>query len=373
MIIAVNARMLVKDKMEGIGYFTYESMKRITKQQSGHEFIFLFDRPYDPSFIFSDNITPIVVSPPARHPILWYLWFEQSLPRVFKKIKADLFLSTDGYLSLASGQKTLAVIHDINFEHYPKDLPFFNRVYYRHYFPKYAKQAARIATVSEYSRQDIVKAYNVPESKIDVVYNGAGEHFAPLNDEQISAVRNKYTQGKPYFLFTGALHQRKNIANLMRAFDLFRQQSQEKFYLVLAGTKRWWTSEMESVYSGMKFREDVVFTGRLTEDELIAVSGAAYAITYVSNFEGFGIPIVEAFRCDVPVITSNITSMPEIAGDAAILVDPFSENSIADGMTRLAGDPALRMQLIEKGRVRKSSFSWDKTADSLWASVEKTI
>lgn len=373
MRIAVNARMLVKDKMEGIGYFTYESLKRITRQQSSHQFVFIFDRPFDPSFVFADNITPLVVAPPARHPILWYLWYEHALPGVLKKLKADLFLSTDGYLSLRAKQKTLAVIHDINFEHYPNDLPFFNRIFYRHYFPLYAKEAARIATVSDYSRKDISRAYHVPESKIDVVYNGAGENFTVLDPENANEVRSRYTRGKPYFLFIGALHQRKNIANLLRAFDLFRNRVEEDFCLVLAGTKRWWTTEMETVYQSMKWKENVIFTGRLEDDELQQVTGAAYALTYVSNFEGFGIPIVEAFRCDIPVITSNITSMPEIAGDAALLVDPFSETSIADGMIRLVNETALRNTLIEKGRIRKAAFSWDKTAAALWASIEKTV
>ncbi|MFN8144103.1 MAG: glycosyltransferase family 1 protein [Bacteroidia bacterium] len=373
MIIAVNARMLVKNKMEGIGYFTYESMIRITKRHSEHKFIFIFDRPYDSSFLFSDNITPLVVSPPARHPLLWYLWYEQSLPGVFKKIKADLFISTDGYLSLRSRQKTLAVIHDINFEHYPKDLPFFNRIYYRHYFPLYAKEAQRIATVSEYSRTDISKTYHVPESKIDVVYNGAGENFAPVSANEAESIRRKFSNGKPFFLFIGALHQRKNIANLLRAFDLFRSQVTEDYHLLLAGSKRWWTEEMENVLMNMNARNAVIFTGRLSDEDLQKVTGAAFALTYVSNFEGFGIPIIEAFRCDVPVITSNITSMPEIAGDAAILVDPFSEQSIAEGMIKMYASKELRDSLIEKGRIRREAFSWDKTAEALWSSVEKTI
>lgn len=373
MVIVVNVRMLLKNKMEGIGYFTFESMRRITVQHPEHEFIFIFDRPYDPSFHFSENITPVVVAPPARHPILWVLWYEFSLPRLFRKIKADVFVSTDGYLSLRSKVKTLAVIHDINFEHYPKDLPFFNRIFYRYFFPRYAAKSVRIATVSEFSKQDIVKTYGVPPEKIDVVYNGAGEDFVPLTATHISRVRNKISGGQPYFLFTGSLHQRKNIANLLRAFDQFREENNCSHRLVLAGTKRWWTTEMESVHKGMKHREDVIFTGRVSDEDLRDITGAAFALSYVSTFEGFGIPIVEAFRCDVPVITSRISSMPEIAGDAALLVDPFSIDSIAEAMTALVKDPALRNSLIEKGRKKRTAYSWDHTATSLWASIEKTV
>jgi glycosyltransferase involved in cell wall biosynthesis len=123
----------------------------------------------------------------------------------------------------------------------------------------------------------------------------------------------------------------------------------------------------------MKFANDVVFSGRLNSGELVQVLGASLALTYVSYFEGFGIPIVEAFRCGVPVITSNVTSMPEVAGDAAILVDPFQPASIAGAMKQLAGDETFRHDLIRKGQARKDVFSWQRTADLLWESIEKAI
>ena len=157
MIIAVNTRILQKNKMEGIGNFCFESFRRITVNHPEHEFIFIFDRPFDESFIFSSNITPVIVPPAARHPLLWYLWYEYALPRLFKRIKPDLFIAPEGYISLKSKVRSLAVMHDINFEHYPNDLPFFYRKFLRHYFPKYAREAARIVTVSEFSKNDIIK------------------------------------------------------------------------------------------------------------------------------------------------------------------------------------------------------------------------
>src|ERR1039457_2407091 len=159
MNIAVNTRLLIKDKLDGIGWFTYESLKRITVQHPEHSFYFIFDRKFNPEFIFSNNITPIVLYPQARHPLLFYLWFEYSLSSLLKRLNADLFLSPDGYLSLKSDTKSLAVIHDLNFEHYPNDLPFLVRKYYRYYFPKFANKATIIATVSEFSKQDNVKQY----------------------------------------------------------------------------------------------------------------------------------------------------------------------------------------------------------------------
>ena len=123
----------------------------------------------------------------------------------------------------------------------------------------------------------------------------------------------------------------------------------------------------------MRFANDVVFSGRLNADELMQVLGASLALTYVSYFEGFGIPIVEAFRCGIPVITSNVTSMPEVAGDAALLVDPFQPVSIAGAMKKLAEDESLQNDLIQKGQARKNEFTWQRTADLLWESIEKAI
>lgn len=373
MNIAVNTRLLIKDKLEGIGWFTYESLKRITTQHPEHHFYFIFDRPFDPEFIFSSNITPIVLSPQARHPLLFWVWFECRLPGLLKKLKPDLFLSPDGYLSLRTDAKSLAVFHDLNFEHYPKDLPFFFRYYYRHYFPKFARKAIRIATVSEFSRHDIILQYSKPHTQIDVVFDGANESYTPLAAETIMATRQRYTSGCPYFIFIGSLHPRKNLVNLFKAYDKFRREHSGDVKLLIVGAKKWWTSEISRAYRDMQFAGDVVFSGRLNSEELVNVLGSSLALTYVSYFEGFGIPIVEAFRCGVPVITSNVTSMPEVAGDAAILVNPFQPASIADAMKRVAEEEDLRNELIRKGHIRKEEFTWQKTADLLWESIELAI
>jgi hypothetical protein len=157
--IAVNTRLLLKNKLEGIGWFTFEAMKRITKAHPGHHFYFLFDRAYDASFIFGENVTPVVIGPQARHPVLHYLWFEYSVPGALKKINPDVFVSPDAYLSLKTKFKTLLVIHDLNFEHYPENMPALVRKYYKYFTPRFARKASRIATVSRFSKQDIVKQY----------------------------------------------------------------------------------------------------------------------------------------------------------------------------------------------------------------------
>lgn len=373
MRIAVNTRLLLKGKLEGIGWFTYENLKRIVNAHPEHEFFFLFDRPYSQDFIFADNVTPIVLFPQARHPFLYFLWFELSVKFALKRIKPDLFISPDGYLSLGTTIKTLLVFHDLNFEHYPGDLPLLERWYYRTFFPRFARKADRIATVSEFSKQDIMALYNIPASMIDVVYNGANEIYKPLDAEKIKLTRQTHAGGYPYLFFIGSLHPRKNLVNLFKAFDMYRDTRPTPVKLVITGARKWWTKEIETVYNSMKYRDEVIFTGRLTLAEIHRVLGSALALTYVSYFEGFGIPIVEAFRCGTPVITANVTSMPEVADDAAITVDPFNPRAIADAMTRITDDQTLREKLIQKGLLRAEEFTWDKSAERLWKSIEKVM
>jgi glycosyltransferase involved in cell wall biosynthesis len=274
---------------------------------------------------------------------------------------------------LKTNVRSLAVFHDLNFEHYPLDLPFTFRKYYRYYFPKFAEKAIRICTVSEYSKQDIIRQYGKSPDLIDVVYDGANESYVPLLPEQVTRVREQYTSGQPYFIFIGSLHPRKNLVNLFKAFDLFRKDNPGKIKLLIVGARRWWTKEISKAFKEMKFSDEVVFSGRLNSDELVQVLGASLALTYVSYFEGFGIPIAEAFRCGVPVITSNVTSMPEVAGDAAMLIDPFDPGSIARAMDKIANDEGFRQDLIKKGENRKNIFNWDRTAGLLWESIEKAI
>lgn len=373
MKIAVNTRLLLKNRLEGIGWFTYESLKRITQRHSEHQFIFIFDRDYSEEFIFSNNITPVVAGPKARHPFLYYWWFENVIPKILQKYKADCFLSTDGFLSLSTNVPSIDVIHDINFLHHPKDLPLLTSKYYNKYFPKYAKKAKRIATVSEYSKNDIIENYAIKPEKIDVVYNGVNDLFKPLEEDEILRVKEKYSQGKDYFYFVGALHPRKNICRMLQAFDEFKKTSGSDKKMVIVGTSMFKTGPIDTTLKKMSHQADVIFTGRLEPNELALVAGASFALVFVPYFEGFGIPIVEAMKCDVPVITSNVTSMPEVAGDSALLVDPFSVDSIKQAMLTLHKIPSFRDRMISYGSLHREKFTWDTTANNLWDCIERAM
>lgn len=373
MRIAVNTRLLLKGKLEGIGWFTFETLIRMTQNHPEHEFIFIFDRPYDPDYIFADNVTPVVIGPQARHPILFYIWFDFQIPKVLKKYKADLFLSPDGYLSLRTKVPQLAVIHDINFVHRPDDLPWLIAKYYNYFFPKFARIAKRIATVSFYSKEDIARSFKISYDKIDVVYDGINQIFKPLLEKEKTKIRKRYTDGCEYFLFVGALHPRKNVSGLLKAFDDFKSETDNKIKLVIVGGEMHKTGDIFETFENMRFKNDVVFTGRVSTDVLHDIFGAALALTFVPFFEGFGIPVVEAMSAGVPVICSNTTSIPEVGGNAVVYADPMKIDQITRAMLKLANDKELRKDLIEKGFEQKNKFSWDETAHLLWESVKRAL
>ncbi len=371
MRIAVNTRLLLKDRLDGIGWFSYETLKRITCNHPDHEFLFFFDRPFEEEFIFADNITPVVQGPPARHPFLWYLWFEWIVPGLLRKHKADVFLSPDGYIPLRTPVPCVPVIHDINFLHRPADLPFFTRNYYNFFFPRFARKAKLVGTVSQFSAEDIADHYGVGKTKLKVLYNGANDDYKPLKKEEITQVRESLTGGLPYFIFIGTLHPRKNVANLLRAFEIFRKMSPLEYRLVIVGEKMFRTREIEQAYSKMKFRDEVIFTGRLNPQDLHRTLGAASALTFVPFYEGFGIPLLEAMKCGVPAIASRATSLPEVGEDAVLYCDPDLPGDIARAMLELSGDEELQKNLRKKGLQRAKKFSWDQTAENLWEAIQK--
>lgn len=366
MRIAINVRFLLKDRLEGIGWYTHEVVRRMVAQHPEHEFLFFFDRPYDPAFVFGPNVTPVVAHPPARHYVLWWWWYEMSLPYLLRKYRADVFFSPDGYCSLRSAVPTVMVTHDIAHVHYPDQIPGWARHYYHRYVPLYLQRAERIVTVSEFVRQDIVRHYNIPKEKITVAGNGVKPVFRPLKEIEKISVREKYANGKPYFFYIGAIHPRKNVERLIRAFALFKAQHPSDIQLLLGGRMAWQSTEIEKAWREVVCKEEIHRLGYIPEEELPHLLGSALALTYISLFEGFGVPLLEAMQAEVPVITSNVSSLPEVAGDAALLVDPTSKSDMAAAMQRIASEAELRKKLIIAGRQQRLQYNWDDTAAHIW-------
>lgn len=373
MTIAVNTRFLLNDYLEGYGYFIYETFKRITAAHPEHEFVFVFDRPFDKRFVFGANVKPVVTGPPARHPLLWKLWYDIKLPAVLRKYKADVLVSCDGFCSLVTKIPQCLVVHDLAFLHYPSFNKKSHLSFYKRNTPKFLAKAKSAATVSEFSKKDILAAYNADPEKIDVVYSASKEIFSPVSDEDKAATKNKYTGGKEYFVYAGAIHPRKNLMNLLKAFSVFKKRMQSNMKLVLAGRLAWKYESFSENLKSYKYRGDVILTGYVPEEELVKIIGSAYGLVYPSLLEGFGVPVLEAMQCDVPVITSSASSMQEIAGEAALYVAPDDHTDIADKMMLLYKDEKLRNELIRKGQLVAKQYRWDKTAALLWQSILKAV
>ena len=371
MRIAINARLLLRNKLEGIGTFAFETLKRITAAHPEHEFIYLFDRKPDPSFITSSNISAKVIGVPARHPLLWSFWIKRSLPAALKKIKPDIFFSPDGFIPLDTTVPVLNTIHDINFEYHPEFVSGNVGKFYRKYFPLFATRSSRLITVSAFSKKTIVERYRVSSEKIDVIPNAAMDDFRPLTETVKTATRQKWTSGKPYFFYVGSINRRKNIPGLIAAYSEFRKSGGSGIKLVLAGSEK--NIRRADMNIDPQFSKDIIFTGTLSHSELHHLLGSALALTYVPFFEGFGIPILEAMQCGVPVITSNCSSMPEVAGGAALLAEPGSIFSICEAMKKMVNDKNLSESLINKGLENAGRFSWDQTAIDVWKCIERVL
>lgn len=372
MRIAINTRLLIEGKMDGIGWFTYETTRRLVNSHPEHTFYLLFDRRPPANLSLPPNAIPLVLMPPARHPILWWLFFELSVSMTLRKYKIDLFLSPDGFLPLHSSVPSLAVIHDLNFEHTHDNLRPSHQRYMTHFFPRFARHATRIATVSEYSKQDIASTYHLDTKKIDVVYDGANNLYRPHSEEEKTAIRKRFTDGHPYIIFISTILKRKNLAGLLTAFDDVKSIDTTGLKLIVVGKKAWWQDELETAYNNMRHQQDVIMPGHVEPTELAALLSASEALVYPSFFEGFGIPILEAMHAETAVVASRTTSMPEVGGDAVLYIDPSNTKDISHAIKQLS-NPQLREDLIAKGRIQREKFSWDRTTELLWQSITHTI
>ena len=374
MKIVVDTRVLQKDCQEGYSYFLCEVLKRVVKKYSDHEFIFVFDRSYDAEFLFNKNVTAVVTGPGVNNPLLWKLWYDVKIPALLRKHNADIFVSTDGICSLTAKTPQCVIVHDLSFLNYPSFIKKTDLFFYKRYFKKFLQKANSIITVSEFLKAIVSDQYAVKEEKVIVVHGAAKEIFSPLNENRKEEIKNKYTGGKNYFIYAGDIHPQKNLINLLKAFSGFKKRQKSNWKLVLTGKlDKNYKSFGESIKT-YKYRDEVVIlTGQLEEKEKAGLLGSAYAFIYPSLKEGFGLAVLEAMNCHVPVLTSPHSAMQEIARDAALYADPADHKDIADKMMLLYKDESLRNGLIEKGKLIAAQYSWDKTVDLFWQSILKAI
>jgi glycosyltransferase involved in cell wall biosynthesis len=396
MRIAVNAIFLQKGKLEGYGWFVQEVFSRLANKFPEHEFVFVFDRPFDQSFLFEKNCNAIVVKPAARHVFAFKYWYDLAAAAHVRRLKADVWIQPYGFCSLTSSVPQLLIVHDISFKHFPKQVSWHQRLYYQWGTPRFLKKAKQILTVSEFSKQDILEHYPLvtdnyaalgtpaianpvtadiqgATDKISIAHGAARPIFQPISWSEKLSTKVQFSAGLEYFLFIGGIHPRKNLMNLLKAFSLFKKWQKSNMKLLVAGRLAWQYEDLVEKLKSYKYRDDVVMLNYVSDEQLAKISASAYALIYPSLFEGFGLPILEAMQSGTPVICSNTSSMPEIAGEAALFADPNDPDAIAKQMLALYKDEALRNKKIEQGLKRAAEFNWDKTADQVWNAILKTV
>ena len=393
MIIAINARTLRAVPRDGIGWFTYEVVRGMVRNHPEHRFVLIGDRRYDrlPAKsggkgkrlrddsggkhggfpVEGSNVEYVTIPLRTVHPLLWHFWHEYLLPPVLKRIRADVFIAPDGMMPLRTDVPCIPVIHDLNHEHRPGDIPRRECRYYRKRFPLFVQKGMRVATVSHFSAGDIAATYGISPDKIDVVPNGVADIFSPPLPGEADETRKQYSGGRPYFLFVSNFSPRKNVEAVIRAFELFRQRGGGDHVLLLAGRRLYLNREMDMHLEASPYGNDILFTGSVTRDVLRRLYGAAEALTFVPWLEGFGIPVVEAQRCGTPCILSDSSSLPEVSGGAALCVSPADAGAIAEAMARLVTDGALRRRLAAEGYANSLRYSWETAAAEMWNSVIK--
>lgn len=301
---------------------------------------------------FMANVRPLRMS-----------WEQLFLPRQVKNRRIDLLHSPGFVAPLRLKCRSVVTIFDMTFFLFPHRHTFSKRLYFGFFLPLSARRADMIITISESSKNDIIRCLHLPERKIRVIYPGVDDIFQPVkDDEKLEWVRNRYGIKKDFILSVGVLEPRKNLDRLIRAFYLLVRKGDFDLQLVIVGKKGWAYQPVLDLPEQLGMKDRVIFTGYVPEQDLPLFYSAALLFVYPSVYEGFGIPVLEAMACGAPVITSNISSMPEISEGAGLLVDPYDIQAMAQAIKKLLVDKEMQKKMSEAGLQRARKFSWEKMA-----------
>lgn len=357
MKIAIDASELGNRREDGTQIYLYNLLKNIAALDTENQY-FLYYQNEPKKKVEAPNFIHRIDPWPAY-------WTQSRLPFLLFKDRPDvLFIPIQTLPFVMPRLKTVITMHDLAFLVYPETFPATDRLKHRIFAWHAVKRADKIIAVSEFTKSDVVKFYGADASKINVVYHGYDKGlFRPFQNQgdcdTMKTVKEKYKISKPYFLYVGALQPRKNILGLIKAFELMNRKD---YQLVIAGGKAWLYDELLEYAKESFMRDNIIFTGRFETEELPSLMWGAEAYVLPSFYEGFGMPVLEAMACGTPVITSNVSSLPEVGGDAALLVDPYSPRKISEAMKKVAGTIDLKNRMREGGFAHAAKFSWEKCA-----------
>lgn len=290
-------------------------------------------------------------------------WEQFVLPRELSQCGADILHSPHYTMPLLNSCRSVVTFCDMTFFLYPEMHTAIKRRMFRWIMRRSARRAARIITISKNTADDVTRVLGVPKEKMSVVPLGVSPAYRPITDEQVlRKVCGRYSLvPHEYLLYVGVLEPRKNVPRLLHAYALLRR-SGVRHPLVLVGRRGWKYDDVFRTLEALGLGNDVVFTDHVPEGDLPALYCGARVFVYPSMYEGFGLPVLEAMACGVPVVTSDTSSMPEVLGDAGVLIDPHDHEAIAAGIRRVLDDGGLEETLRARGPVRAAFFSWERTA-----------
>ena len=308
---------------------------------------------------------------PTQKPLARIAWEQGVLPLATVRDRLDLLRALAFARPLLARCPVVLTIYDMSFVRMGERFPFWQRYYLRVVTRYSARHAARITVISQSSKDDVVAYCGVPGDKVHVVYCGADEQFSPRSREQVEQFRAARGLPEHFILYLGTLEPRKNVSQLLRAYATLHRNGSDKPKLVIAGAKGWGYADVFAAVEQSGATGDVIFAGYVPQAELPLWYNAADLFVFPSLYEGFGLPVLEAMACGTPSITSNVSSLPEVAGDAGLLVDPHSTAEIRDALDRLLLSPSLRAQLAAKSPTQARRFTWDICAKKSWAFFER--
>ncbi|MBI5207758.1 MAG: glycosyltransferase family 4 protein [Candidatus Firestonebacteria bacterium] len=374
MKIGINAITINKHKT-GIGTYTYELLKHLLEIDKKNEYIVFL--PEDSTMDFhAENLKLVYIKANINKPLLQLLWENVYLPGLIKKKNIDIFFSPSFVLPFFSFKsKSVITVHDLAYIIFPETKSFLFGKYIRFIVPRSVRKADRIICDSKSTQDDLIKYYKTSGEKSIVIHLGCNLSVNTFDSSLIFKFREKYELKNNYIVYIGNDDPRKNLSRLIQSFKLLKEKpSGRDMQLVLIGKRRK-EEKLTLMVKQLGIEHDVKFIDYLKENELNLAYAGAKLLVYPSIYEGFGLPILEAMACGIPVLTSNISSMPEIADDAAVFVNPYDVENICMGMESILKDNKLREALIDKGFQRIKKFSWLQTAEKtleVFKSLEST-
>jgi len=353
----------INDKMGGVWTYASNLSKKIPEQDRENNYYIISttrDNTYPEGFK-SHYIYPI-----KNFRFSNFIWHNFILPRQLKHEFLDLihFTSPTGSLTKIKDTIYINTIYDLTPILHPETHGKIMILHYKYVLPRILKRSDAIITVSYNTKKDLVKYYNIPEEKIKVIYLGVDDIFKPLNNKEELPIyiKKKFNISSPYLLYVGMIEPRKNLVRLIHAFDKLKKEG-FPHSLIIVGAIGWKYKEIFQLVDSLDHHRNIIFTGFVELNDLVKLYNCAEIFVYPSLYEGFGLPPLEAMACGTPVVTSNTSSIPEVVGDAALLIDPYNIDSIVQGVKRVLEDENLKNDLKNKGIRRAKEFNWAKTAN----------